>query len=337
MADIQSREIRLIKRPTATPTDENFETATVSIPEPSEGQIRVRNLFLSVDPYMRGRMRDAESYVAPFSLGAALEGGAVGQVIDSKNPKFDAGDYVLSMNGWREYWVADGKGITKLDPRIAPLPAFLGVLGMPGLTAYAGLLKVGEPKEGETVFVSGAAGAVGSAVCQIAKIKGCKVAGSAGSDEKVRWLREECGVDAFNYKKESNLVAAMRRVCPNGIDVCFENVGGAHLESALLVMRPFGRVAVCGLIDQYNNAAPSPGPSTFFSVLTKRLRIQGFIVTDFTGLMPEFHRDMGQWIKEGKLKYLETMVEGIENTQRAFLGLFHGDNIGKMLVKLPGA
>lgn len=334
MTAIESREIHLRKRPETTPTDEHFECASVSIPEPSDGQIRVRNIWLSVDPYMRGRMRDADSYIAPFAVGAVLEGGAVGQVVDSRNSRFAPGDYVLSMNGWREYWISDGKGITKLDPKLAPIQAFLGVLGMPGLTAYAGLLKVGEPKEGETVFVSGAAGAVGTVVCQIAKIKGCMVAGSAGSEEKVDWLKGEVGIEAFNYKKDSNLVAAMRRACPHGIDVCFENVGGSHLESALLLMRPFGRVAVCGLIDQYNAAAPVPGPSTFFSVLTKRLRIQGFIVTDFAGLMPEFHRDMAQWIKEGKMKWRETVFEGIENTPRAFLGLFQGENIGKMLVKV---
>lgn len=335
MSTLMGREIRLRSRPSGMPTDETFELVEVEVPKPKEGEIQVRNIWMSVDPYMRGRMRDAESYVAPFQVGAALEGGCVGRVMQSKNPKFSDGDYVSSMLGWREYWVSDGKGVTKVDPNIAPLQAFLGVLGMPGLTAYAGLLQVGRPKEGETVFVSAAAGAVGSVVCQIAKAKGCRVAGSVGSDAKVKWLLEEAGIDAaFNYKTEPNLAAAMRKACPSGIDIYFENVGGKHLEVALMQMKSFGRIPVCGMIEQYNAFTPAPGPSTLINMIPKRLRLEGFIVTDHMGLMPQFFAEMAGWIKAGKMKWQETIHEGLEEAPAAFLGLFQGENIGKMLVKV---
>lgn len=335
MSKLMGREIRLRERPAGMPNDATFELVEVEVAEPKDGEIQVRNIWMSVDPYMRGRMRDIESYVPPFQVGATLEGGAIGRVMRSNNPNFAEGDYVSSMFGWREYWVSNGKGVTKVDPKAAPLQAYLGVLGMPGLTAYAGLLEVGKPKAGETVFVSAAAGAVGSVVCQISKAKGCRVAGSAGSDEKVRWLREEAGIDAaFNYKTEANLAAAMKKACPEGIDIYFDNVGGKHLETALLLMKSFGRIPVCGMIEQYNAFAPAPGPSTLINVIPKRLRLEGFIVTDHIKLMPQFFADMGGWIKAGKMKWQETVHEGLEEAPAAFLGLFQGENIGKMLVKV---
>jgi len=334
MSAIKCREIRLRERPVGMPTAETFEMATVSLEGPAEGEILVRNIWMSVDPYMRGRMMDRRSYVAPFEVGQPLDGGCVGQVVASKNPKFAVGDYVLGMSGWREYWISNGKGIGKIDPKQAPIQAHLGVLGMPGLTAYAGLLRVGELKAGETVFVSGAAGAVGSVACQIAKSHGCRVVGSAGSAKKVKWLKDEAGVDyAFDYHTPE-LVAELAKACPGGIDLYFENVGGPQLDAALLNMKDFGRVIVCGLIAQYNATKPEPGPSAFSLVIPRRLKIQGFIVTDHAAARPQFLADMAGWIADGKLKWKETVVEGLENAPQAFLGLFQGENLGKMLVKV---
>lgn len=335
MTPATSREIRLRERPVGTPTDNTFEFAESPVRPPGDGEILVRNIWMSVDPYMRGRMYDRRSYVPPFAVGQPLDGGAIGQVVESRNPRFAQGDYVLSMNGWRECFTSDGRGIGKVDPRLAPVQTYLGTLGMPGLTAYAGLLKVGEAKPGETVFVSGAAGAVGSIVCQIAKIKGCRVVGSAGSDDKIAWLKTEAGIDdAINYRQSSNLTADVAKTCPGGIDVYFENVGGPILDAALANMNDFGRVVVCGLIAQYNATRPEPGPSNFAFVIPRRLKIQGFIVTDHADLRDQFLADMSGWIRAGKLKWTETVVAGIENAPRAFLGLFSGDNTGKMLVKI---
>src|SRR6266571_5024471 len=276
-----SREIHLKRRPVGVPSESDFALAQVPIPEPVAGEVLVRNLYMSVDPYMRGRMVDRASYVAPFPLGQPLDGGCVGQVVKSNGAPFQVGDYVLGFRGWREYYVSDGADLTKIDPHLAPIQAFLGTLGMPGMTAYVGLLDIGRPKEDETVFVSAAAGAVGSIVCQIAKIKGCRVVGSAGSDEKVRWLREEAGVDAaFNYKKVEDLTAQIGRDCPTGIDVYFDNVGGEHLEAALGHMTPHGRIVLCGMISLYNATQPPPGPRNLFLAVTKRLTLQGFIVSD---------------------------------------------------------
>lgn len=335
MAAVTSREIRMRERPAGMPTESTFELAPTEVPAIGDGQILVRNIWMSVDPYMRGRMREGPSYTAPFQIGKAMEGGAVGQVVESKNKNFSEGEYVLSMNGWREYWTSDGTGATKIDPRVAPIQAFLGTLGMPGLTAYVGLTKIAELKDGETVFVSGAAGAVGSVVCQIAKARGCYVVGSAGSEEKVKWLANEAKVDAtINYKKTDKLTAEVARLFPKGINVYFENVGGAHLDAALANMANFGRIAVCGMIDQYNATSPPPGPSNIIVTIPRRLKIQGFIVSDHFDLMPRFLDDMGRWIREGKLKWTETVVEGIENAPKAFMGLFKGENLGKMLVKI---
>lgn len=329
-----AREIRLKARPIGLPQLEHFELAAVGLPEPKAGEVLVRNLWLSVDPYMRGRMYDRESYVPPFQIGAALEGGAVGEVIASQNPDFAPGDLVMSMLGWRDAFVAPGAALTKLPRQGPPPQAYLGVLGMTGLTAYAGLLRLGEPKPGETVLVSGAGGAVGQIVCQIAKIKGCKVAASAGSDEKLRWL-DAAGVDAgVNYKTCGDLTPALRAAAPDGVDVYFDNVGGDHLEAALELAKPFARFVECGMIAGYNDAAPRPGPRNMFYIVTKRIRMQGFIVLDFFDMREAFIKDMSRWIGEGRIRWEETIIDGLENTPSAFLSLFSGANKGKLLVKL---
>ncbi len=339
MAELASREVRLASRPVGLPTMDNFELAAAPAPEPRDGEVQVRNLWMSVDPYMRGRMIDRKSYVPPFQIGAALQGGAIGEVVASKADGFAAGDMVLSMAGWREAFTAPPSAamLQKIETHGLPPQAFLGVAGMPGLTAYAGLLFVGEPKAGETVFVSAAAGAVGSLVCQIAKIKGCRVIGSAGGPNKVAFL-EEIGVDAvIDYKAHPGvgaLTEALQKAAPEGVDVYFENVGGDHLAAALNVMNDFGRIAVCGMISAYNDAEPAPGPSNLTQIIAKRLRVQGLIVTDFYNRLPEFIQDLSGWIASGRITWRETVHEGVENAPRAFIDLFHGENLGKMLVKL---
>ncbi len=335
MKEMISREVQLKNRPLGVPSVSDFEVVQVSVPEPKDGEILVQNEYLSVDPYMRGRMYDGDSYIPAFQIGEAISGGSIGQVIQSRSDQFQEGDYVLNFAGWREYFLSDGVGLTKVDPSIAPVQSFLGALGMPGMTAYVGLLNIGKLKENETVYVSAASGAVGSIVCQIAKIKGCRVIGSAGSDRKVEWLLNDIGIDgAFNYKKVDNLTVELQKQCPNGIDVYFENVGGEHLEAVLTNMNPFGRIPVCGMISQYNNTELQPGPRNLTSIIGKRLLLQGFIVSDHNDQLPQFQSDMVKWIGEGKLKWEETIIEGIENTPSAFIGLFTGENIGKMLVKV---
>lgn len=328
------REIRLKSRPVGTPKPENFEVATATAADPGPGEVLVRNLWMSVDPYMRGRMYDRESYVPPFQIGEALQGGAIGQVVASNDPGFKAGDLVESMFGWREGFVGPAGALQKLPASNAPPQAYLGVLGMPGLTAYAGLLNIGEPKPGETVFVSGAAGAVGSLVAQIAKIKGCTVVGSVGSDDKAKWLKG-VGVDhAVNYRTCGDLLAAVRAAAPKGIDIYFDNVGGEHLEVALELARPFARFAECGMISQYNATEPTPGPRNLIYVVGKSLKIQGFIVSNYWSQRPQFLADMTGWIREGKIAWEETVEHGIDRAPQAFLNLFSGANTGKMLVKL---
>jgi len=324
-----SREIRLAARPRGMPQPSDFELAEVELPEPGEGEVLIRNAFVSVDPYMRGRMNDVKSYVPPFQLGEPLTGGAVGQVVASKNPQWPEGTWVVHNLGWREAAVSDGSGLLPVDPSLAPVSTALGVLGMPGLTAYVGLLDIGRPQEGETVFVSGAAGAVGSAAGQIAKLKGCRVIGSAGTQDKVAWVRELGFDEVFDYH-ETDTREALRE----GIDVYFDNVGGSTLEAAIGAMRTRGRVVACGAISQYNATELPPGPRNLFLVVTRRLRIEGFIVSDHYDRFPDFLADMGGWVREGKVRYRETIVEGIENTPAAFIGLLQGDNIGKMLVKV---
>jgi len=335
MSKIKSREIRLKNRPMGMATENDFELAEVMIPEIEEEQILVRNAFISVDPYMRGRMGERETYIVPFELGKPLDGGCVGQVIESKSEKFKEGDFVLGNKGWREFFVTDGRGLVPIDPDAAPIQNYLGVLGMPGFTAYVGLLDVGQPKEGETVFVSTAAGAVGSLVCQIARINGCRVVGSTGSDEKVAWLQEEAGIDAvFNYKATDNLLDELQKQCPNGIDIYFDNVGGTHLEAAIDSMNNHGRIVLCGMISIYNATRPPRAPRNLVSAISKRLTLKGFIVNDHNDHMLPFLHDMGQWLKQGQIQWKETVVRGIENAPKAFLSLFSGESFGKMLVKL---
>jgi NADPH-dependent curcumin reductase CurA len=335
MVEITSRQIRLKHRPTGLPRESDFELVQVPLAGPGPEELLVRNIYMSVDPYMRGRMTVRDSYTPPFPLGEPLTGGCVGQVVASNNDSFQTGDYVLGMQGWRDYYLSKGAGLTRIDPSFAPLQAYLGTVGMPGLTAYVGLLDIGQPKAGETVFVSAASGAVGSVVCQIARIKGCRVVGSAGSREKVAWLMDEAGIDAaFNYREADDLVAEMGRHCPNGIDIYYENVGGKHLEAALEHMNIFGRIVVCGLISGYNATEPQPGPRNLAHVLWKRLILKGFIVSDHDDRRPQFYTDMGHWIAAGQMRWRETIVDGLENAPTAFIGLFKGENLGKMLVRI---
>ena len=330
-----SREIRLAARPVGLPAPEHFALASVDLPAPGPGEVLVRNKWMSVDPYMRGRMVDRPSYVPPFAIGEALQGGAIGVVEVSNAEGLKKGDIVSSMFGWREAFVAPAAALEKLDvPGGLPMEAFLGVLGMPGLTAWAGLTQIGKPKAGDTVFVSGAAGAVGSVVAQVAKLKGCTVIASAGSDDKCDWLTS-LGIDhVINYRSCGNLLAAVQAAAPKGIDIYFDNVGGEHLEVAIETARPFARLIECGMISAYNDTQAAPGPRNIIQVVGKSLTMRGFIVIEFAGLRGDFLAEMGPWIRAGKLKWQETVLEGIEKAPEAFIGLFTGQNTGKMLVKL---
>ncbi|MFG2137527.1 NADP-dependent oxidoreductase [Streptomyces sp. NPDC048650] len=331
------REWHLVARPHGWPTPDDFALREAAVPELDEGQILVRNLHFSVDPYMRGRMNDVKSYLPPFRLDQPMDGGAVGEVIASRADSVAVGDHVLHGLGWREYTVVDAKRAAAVDPSLAPLTAYLGVLGMPGLTAYAGLLEVASFKEGDAVFVSGAAGAVGSEVGQIARLKGAsRVIGSAGSDEKVKLLVEEYGFDAaFNYKN-GDVAKQLKEAAPEGIDVYFDNVGGDHLEAAISALNVHGRVAICGMISMYNATEPTPAPRNLAMVIGKRLRLQGLLVSDHAALQPQFVEEASAWIRSGELKFSETKVSGIENGVEAFLGLLRGENTGKMIVSIDG-
>ncbi|CAL9438759.1 NADP-dependent oxidoreductase [Streptomyces sp. enrichment culture] len=330
-----NRAWHLVSRPVGWPKPEDFALVEAEVPAPRDGQVLVRNLYVSVDPYMRGRMSAAKSYAAPYELNKPMLGGAVGEVVASHAEGFAVGDRVLHSFGWREYAALDAKHAVKVDPDAAPLSTYLGVLGMTGLTAYVGLLRTASFKEGDTVFVSGAAGAVGSQVGQIAKLKGAaRVIGSAGSDEKVGLLVDEYGFDAaFNYK-DGPVSKQLRDAAPDGIDVYFDNVGGEHLEAAVGSLNLNGRIAICGAISVYNNTEPAPGPKNLARLIQTRGRIEGFLVGDHYDLQPQFVEEVGPWVASGALKYRETVVEGIENNLEAFLGVLRGDNTGKMIVKL---
>jgi len=330
-------EIHLASRPDGYPAEENFAVAEVEVRHPADGEILVRNLYMSVDPYMRGRMNDVQSYTPPFQIGQPLDGGAVGEVVESNSPEFQVGDTVLHGLGWREYATVSADHAAKVDPDVAPISAYLGVLGMPGLTAYAGLLRVGEFKEGDVVFVSGAAGAVGAVVGQIAKLRGAsKVIGSAGTPEKVKHLVEDLGFDAaFNYRDEGPVVKHLAELAPTGIDLYFDNVGGEHLEAALTLLRPFGHVVLCGAISQYNDKSAATGPKNLSAAVGKRLTLRGMLSIDHGDLRDEFIAEVGGWIAEGKLHYTETVVDGgVRQAPSAFVGMLRGANTGKMLVKL---
>ncbi len=332
----RQREFHLRSYPSGMPTAENFELVEFDMPAIREGEFLVQNEWLSVDPYMRGRMRKGQSYVAAFELGKPMEGGCVGKVVESKHPRFSTGDVVLGNQGWRKLWISSGEGVQRVDAKATDLQNYLGVLGMTGLTAYVGLNEVGKLQAGETVFVSAASGAVGSIVCQIAKLKNCQVIGSAGSAAKIQWLKEQAGVDqAFNYHEVDDVSAKLAELCPGGIDLYFDNVGGEHLQGAIDNMNDFGRIVCCGMISSYNDEQPQPGPNNLFKIIGKRLRMEGFLVFDHVQVQPEFHKQMSDWIEHGKIKWEETITEGLENAPEAFIDLFGGqDKIGKALVRV---
>lgn len=330
---MNNTQILFARRPEGMPAEDNFDIVTTPLREPGEGEVLRRTLYLSVDPYMRGRMSTKKSYAEGATLGEPMVGQTVSQVIASNNPRFEPGDIVLTSDGWQAYGLSDGKGLRKIDPSAAPVSWSLGVLGMVGLTAYVGLLDIGKPKEGETVVVSAAAGAVGSLVGQIAKIKGCRAVGIAGSDEKCAYVVNELGFDACINYKTADLNAALKEACPNGVDVYFDNVAGAILETVLKRINLHARIPLVGLISQYNDDKPSSGPN-LFPFLVKRALLQGMIVFDHADRLPDFLRDMSQWLREGKIRYREDVVEGLENAPRAFIGLFKGENIGKRIVKV---
>jgi len=333
MTDMMSREIRLASRPKGIPTAANFTLARTELKPLQDQEVLVRNLFMSVDPYMRGRMNDGKSYVPPFELGKPLDGGAVGEVIESRAKEFSPGDAVTSSFGWREYFMASPKDLHPVSRAIQPLSVYLGALGMTGMTAWAGLHLV-EVRTGETIFISGAAGAVGSVAGQLAKLRGCRVIGSAGSVEKVKFLREECGFDiAFNYRV-APVLEQLNLEAPDGIDVYFDNVGGKTLEAALSALRMHGRIIACGGISGYNDEKPRPGPSNLFNMITKRLTMKGLMVLDWLDRQAEFEKEVGGYFKAGKVKHKETVVKGIDKAVDAFIGLFQGQNVGKMVVKL---
>jgi NADPH-dependent curcumin reductase CurA len=333
MSKMWSREIRLVSRPNGMPTTANFTLAQVELDSLQDQQVLVRNLFISVDPYMRGRMNDGKSYVPPFELGKPLEGGAVGEVIESRAMEFKPGDAVTSNCGWREYFIASPKELRRVSRDVQPLSVYLGALGMTGMTAWVGLNLV-EVKAGDVVFISGAAGAVGNVAGQLSKLRGCRVIGSAGSMEKVMLLREECGFDiAFDYKV-GPVVEQLNLEAPDGIDVYFDNVGGETLEAALSTLRVHGRIIACGGISGYNESKPRPGPSNLFNMVTKTLTMKGFIVRDWLDRQGEFEDEVGGLLRAGKLKNKETVVRGISQAVAAFIGLFEGKNVGKMVVKL---
>jgi NADPH-dependent curcumin reductase CurA len=333
MAKMISHEIQLASRPDGMPTAANFALVKTPLAPLQDREVLVRNLFMSVDPYMRGRMNAGKSYVPPFEIGKTLEGSAIGEVIESRAMEFKPSDVVTSILGWREYFIAAPQALQHVSREIQPLSVYLGALGMTGLTAWAGL-RLMEVKAGETIYISGAAGAVGSVAGQLAKIRGCRVIGSAGSAEKVAFLREECGFDgAFNYK-DGPVLEQLQLIAPDGIDLYFDNVGGEFLEAALAILRLHGRIIACGSISGYNAKGPLPGPANLFNITTKRLTMKGLLVFDWLDRQTEFREEVGGYFQAGKLKHKETVVEGIDQAVAAFLGLFQGKNVGKMIVKL---
>jgi NADPH-dependent curcumin reductase len=329
------RRVVLVRRPPGEPAESDFRVEEVPMPEPKHGEVLVKVAYLSLDPYQRGRMRDAASYAAPVGLGEVMTGGIVGEVVRSNTPRFAVGDIVEDRLGWQEYAIGGAPTLRKVDPSLAPISTANGVLGMPGMTAYFGLLEVGQPRPGETIVVSAASGAVGQVVGQIGKIMGCRVVGIAGGAKKCAFVKDELGFDAaVDYKASNDLDAALRAACPKGIDVYFDNVGGEVSDAVLRNLNFFARVALCGSISQYNATTPPMGPRLLGTFVGKRVRAQGFIVTDFATKYEPAMRQMGEWIKSGKLKYREDVVQGIDKAPRAFIGLLRGENFGKLLVKM---
>ncbi|MCJ8167366.1 NADP-dependent oxidoreductase [Pontibacter sp. E15-1] len=325
----------LESRPVGAPTTENFKLTDTELRDLQDGEVLLKALYISVDPYMRGRMSDAKSYVAPYEIGKPIVGGVVAEVVESRSSLYPKGAVVIGGLPWQQYSIHSGQGLHRVDPDVAPLSYYLGILGMPGQTAYFGLLHIGKPKAGETVVVSGAAGAVGTVVGQLAKLKGCRVVGVAGSDEKVAYLKDQLGFDeAINYKTTPDLNAAMAQACPNGVDVYFDNVGGPISDAVLLFINKFARIAICGQIAYYNNTAPATGMRVEPILLKKSALMKGFIVSDFASEFGTATKELATWVREGKLQYQETVKEGFEQLPEAFLGLFTGDNTGKLLVKV---
>jgi NADPH-dependent curcumin reductase CurA len=330
---MENKRVVLASRPKGWVTEDNFRVESAPAPQPKDGEVLVKNLWLSLDPYMRGRMNDTKSYAAKQELGEVMIGGTVGEVVESKNPKFAAGDKVLGMFGWQQYGLSNGAGLNKIDASRVPMQAFLGVLGMPGVTAWVGLLDICQPKTGETVVVSAASGAVGSVVGQIAKIKGCRAVGIAGGKAKCDYVVKELGFDACVDYKAGKLKDDLKAAAPNGIDCYFENVGGEILDAALARMNAFSRIAVCGLISQYNVTEPY-GVKNFGSILTNRIKVQGFIVSDRMELWAKALPELIGWVAGGKIKYRESVAQGLENAPKAFIGLLKGENFGKQLVRI---
>jgi NADPH-dependent curcumin reductase CurA len=332
-----AKRVVLVSRPKGEPQASDFRVEEYALPAPGAGQVLLRTIWLSLDPYMRGRMSEGPSYATPVPIGGVMEGGTVCEVIASNHPGFVRGDIVLARAGWQTHALSDGKDLRKIDAALGPVSTAVGVLGMPGMTAYTGLLDIGKPQPGETVVVAAASGAVGSAVGQIARIKGARAVGIAGGKDKCDYVKSELGFDDCLDHRDPDLAAKLKEACPKGIDVYFENVGGAVFEAVFPHLNAFARVPVCGLIAQYNDTTPSVpkwAPSLMRSVLTKRLTIRGFIVSDFAARHADFLRDMSQWLRAGKLKHREFVTEGIERAPAAFMGLLKGANFGKQLVRV---
>ena len=331
-----NQQIVLAARPAGFPKPSDFKLIEAPVPTPGPDQFLVRSLYLSVDPYMRPRIGPGgRSYARSVEIGEVVVGGVVGEVVESNHAGFARGEIVVGMFGWQEYALSDGAGVRKVDPNLAPISTALGALGMPGLSAYFGLLEIGKPQAGETVVVSGAAGAVGSIAGQIAKIRGCRVVGIAGTDEKVRWLTDDLGFDAaFNYKTTPNYYRKLLTLCPNGVDVYFDNVGGEITDAVIRLINVRARLVICGQISQYNLEKPEMGPRWLWALIVKQARAEGFLVYQFADRSDEALRQMAEWVREGKLKYRETIVDGIANAPHAFIGMLKGENIGKQLVKI---
>jgi NADPH-dependent curcumin reductase CurA len=328
-------QIVLAKRPAGDVTADCFREEKVTLPALTDGQVLIRSRFLSLDPYMRPRMTELRSYTPPFELDKPLTGGSVGEVIQSMNPRYAKGDTVIGMLNWASHTLHDGKGLRKIDPTVAPLQAHLGVLGMPSFTAWYGMKHICKPKAGETAFVSAATGAVGQVAGQLARLAGARVVGCAGDDEKCQWAVREAGYDAcFNHKTERDYGAVLDKLCPQGIDSDFENVGGRIFHAVFARLNNFGRLAFCGAISEYQDAEPIAGPSKMFTIVQRRLTIQGFIVSDHAALMGEFATEVGGLLKAGKLKSRETVIDGLGKAPQAFMGLLKGENFGKLVVKV---
>ncbi len=338
MTTRKNRRFVLAKRPTGMPTLDTLRLEETEVPAPADGEIVAKTLYLSLDPYMRGRMNDAPSYTPPVPIGGVMDGGTVGEVIASRTDGFAEGDIVVGYGGWQEFFKLDGAQARKVDPAIAPVSTALGVLGMPGHTAYGGLTRIGQPKAGETLVVAAASGAVGAIVGQIAKIKGCRVVGIAGSDDKCAYVTEDLGFDAAVNHRDADLAGRLAEACPDGIDIYWENVGGPVFEAVLPLLNTFARIPVCGLIHWYNvtdiPTVPDPTPKLMRAILVKRLRIQGFIVFDYDSLRDDFLNDVGGWLRDGRIRFREDIRDGFENAPAALIELLQGGNFGKMLVRV---